>query len=139
MYRFARLVVALVGLLTLHAGATVNAETLSKFYVPFDFTAGETTLPAGAYVVRRAGASLGVLEVEGAKQRVVLTSYEGMSGDSADAARLVFNRYGDRYFLREVWLSGSSGYPIQETTEERQQGEDKARRVRLIILSGGER
>ena len=40
------------------------------------------------------------------------------TGGPADISKLVFNRYGDRYFLRELWFS-NRGYPLPETARER--------------------
>jgi hypothetical protein len=42
---------------------------------------------------------------------------------SAQECRLVFHRYGDRYFLRKVSFGGSIGYALPETDEERQWAE----------------
>jgi hypothetical protein len=121
MKRRARIIVALAILLALYVGSTANADAFSlRTYIPFEFTAGRTTLPPGNYALNRLDGSQGIFLLRSAGHGVFLVSHEAISGDTPEGARMVFNRYGERYFLREVWLSASRGYPLPETIEERE-------------------
>jgi hypothetical protein len=111
--------------------------------VPFDFAAGGKMLPAGAYLVRR--------NIAGARVTVQLRSIDGrrsldlpihtVGGTDVQAeSRLVFNKYGDQYFLSQVWLSGRSiGEELAKTTRERTLGSEMAKsatKPETIAISG---
>jgi hypothetical protein len=42
------------------------------------------------------------------------------TGSKAEPTRLVFHRYGDRYFLNQIWLEGGKGYKVPESIQERE-------------------
>ncbi|MEW6206774.1 MAG: hypothetical protein AB1631_00300 [Acidobacteriota bacterium] len=73
--------------------------------IPFNFTVKERALPAGHYTieaVRLAGSdALRIISADGRISATVLVRAE--SRESGQEPRLVFNRYGDQYFLAEVF------------------------------------
>ena len=86
-------------------GQAVNGDAV-KPVIPFKFQVGQTVLPAGQYQVTMDGLnhelSLACLTCKG---RVSIATSGGGSDDKARSEGvLVFNRYGDRYFLSEVRL-----------------------------------
>jgi hypothetical protein len=108
--------ITMLSLLLVLAGASVNAQRLSDdtigVNIPFDFTVGETRFPAGKYTLRR-------IALPSSYDRLVIQSADGR-GDSHTGvtrpnrtsqapkqSKLVFNRYGDQYFLSQVWIAGS--------------------------------
>jgi hypothetical protein len=126
------IIAALAGLLTLAASPTANAFHYQlRAKIPFAFTVNTITLPAGSYLVERLDGSEGIFLMRGARHGFFLASHGVMSGDPALGARVVFNRYGDRYFLRELWV-GRRGYPVPETTEERDLAKAQERKVALL-------
>jgi hypothetical protein len=75
------------------------AQTAISATVPFNFTVGKAEMPAGTYTISQVSSS--VIEIKGSKSVVsIVLSGSGSSNDST--AKLVFNRYGDRYSLSEV-------------------------------------
>ena len=56
----------------------------------------------------------------------------------ADKTKLVFNRYGNRYFLSEIWVNGATrGHQLPKTCRERELAKDFAqdlthRRVEIV-------
>jgi len=81
--------------------------------VPFSFNAGDRSLAAGEYRVDCGGAaSLGVMRFHSVGERsTVFINTTPENPPSPDAvqsgeARLVFHKYGDRYFLAKVWTPG---------------------------------
>ena len=73
--------------------------------VPFDFIVADQTLPSGKYTVRKAtndGKGLSISSVDG-KSSVARLSNSVVATDKARNGRLVFHRYGQQYFLAEVW------------------------------------
>ena len=70
--------------------------------VPFDFMAGDTPLPAGAYNITRGSFNVPALSIKGLHSGVTMLS--NVSGKRRDRTTcLVFNRYGDKYFLASIW------------------------------------
>jgi hypothetical protein len=115
-------IIALICVLALHGGSAARADTLqTRTFVPFDFTAGATTLRAGTYVVKRVDGTAAIIEVRSARGAVFLASHEETANNRTPGEpRMVFHRYGNRYFLREVWVSDSRGYPLRESQAERE-------------------
>jgi hypothetical protein len=77
-----------------------------KANVPFDFTAGNITLPAGEYQVGSTEHP-GTLLIRGeSTQGSFLGSFAAQANGRAAISKLVFHRYGDRYFLYQIWVQG---------------------------------
>ena len=73
--------------------------------IPFDFTAGKASLPAGIYnITLISGNTLLVRSTDGKKSVLLLARQAGHVG-TRKPARIIFNRYGDRYFLSKTFLS----------------------------------
>ena len=103
------------------ATAVVSAQAQSAntviSNVPFEFIVADKTLPAGKYRVNRSiGNALKIWTSDAAAFR--LTNEIQPSKDRR--ARLVFHRYGDRYFLAEVWTgAGDVGRQLLKSRQER--------------------
>ena len=86
------------------------AQTISmKTDIPFDFIVNGGTLPAGQYVVESFGASSSpVLLVHNVKfgQAEVVPSNPTESLEASEKTKLVFHRYGNQYFLAQIWIAG---------------------------------
>jgi hypothetical protein len=101
-------IVASLALFVLFACAGARAQTAArmKASVPFDFHVGQQTFPAGEYLVERVGRqtiqeSLLISSPDGKHSALVRTSpLTGAKGN--EGASLVFYRYGDVSFLRQV-------------------------------------
>jgi hypothetical protein len=103
------------------AQTTNRPQTAS---IPFDFNVGNKSFPPGEYRVERLNpqsdaVALAFKSTDGKMSVTILTrgvQAHGMEG----GARLVFNRYGDRYFLSQVWRpSDSTGMELPESHAER--------------------
>jgi hypothetical protein len=87
--------------------------------VPFAFSVGGQTLPAGHYVVAAAGTDL-VRIFSRQTSGLFVPTHSGMRGKS-DGSKLVFHRYGDTYFLSSVWVTGNtSGKELFRSPAERE-------------------
>jgi hypothetical protein len=121
------------------AAASVYAQANGKAIpvnIPFKFLVGDTTLPAGEYIVEPVssepvkyeykvrhhneghftvdlvpiaeapkGSTLLIRSADGHRHASVLTN-SAQNGAIPAKAKLVFHRYGDRYFLAQVWTAG---------------------------------
>jgi hypothetical protein len=91
--------------------------------VPFDFTVGQKSYQAGEYLVDQAMPSLLKLRNTSTNAAAfVLTNSVIEPGHKKSTPRLVFNRYGDKYFLSQVWPgSNSIGHQLSKSAAEREQ------------------
>jgi hypothetical protein len=98
------------GLSALLGSASLFAQTTSKrtmVEVPFSFTVGGQTLPAGAYVVEQFASNDVMWIHEPNRQGITLFTTGGQPGNPGDP-HLVFRCYNDSCFLSEAWLAGDS-------------------------------
>ena len=103
---------AILGLFFMLAISSVNAQTPSRVEVniPFDFVAGKATLKSGSYSIKRvSGNVLSIRSGDGKTTALVDAPLTLGSRDTKAGERLVFNQYGDQYFLSQVWLSVDTG------------------------------
>ena len=80
--------------------------------IPFDFNIGDRKLPSGKYSVGRIrqGSDDVVLTVddENGHSKAIRTSIAVRNLDITENGKLVFHRYGDQYFLYQVWPAGTT-------------------------------
>jgi hypothetical protein len=94
-----------------NAKAQTGASPELVANIPFAFSVGEKTLPAGEYTVRCVNrhSSTKVLLIsskDGRNSSLVSTS--SVNGSVQDNARLVFRRSGDQYFFAQAWMAADS-------------------------------
>ncbi len=84
-----------------------GAQTRNKIdaTIRFDFAAGETKLKAGDYSVRRiSDKSFLLRSADGQNKAIVLAPISiRQQRPEGSPERLVFKRYGNEYFLAQVW------------------------------------
>ena len=113
---------AILGLFFMLAIASVNAQTPSRVEVtiPFDFSAGTATLKAGTYRIKKvANNALALRSVDGKTNAIVNSPLTIESRNYRGGERLVFNKYGDQYFLSQVWLTVDTGRQLFTSGAER--------------------
>ena len=120
-------ILSLVVALTItFAAAPAAADSFGSIRVdvPFDFTANHSILPAGKYTIRSAGMnSTDVIQItsEDGKTSVFLSTHSAQSAQFKDKTVVIFHRYGDQYFLHQVWAIGDNiGSEIPKSSIERQ-------------------
>lgn len=89
------------------ASAQTPGHTLMA-NVPFEFSVGDKTLPAGDYSISRLngdGSALRISNQESNQSTSRLTQAK-QAAQPRENSVLVFRRYGDQYFLAQVWLVG---------------------------------
>jgi len=102
----------LVGVLSLLlvAGSAFAQSNEVRANVPFDFVINKTTMPAGQYQIIKVGTegsdTIAVRGMNVKAVKMVTTNHDQVSKNS-DSTRLVFHRYGNRYFLSQIWVEGS--------------------------------
>ena len=106
----------MVSLLTVLVVASVYANPYSRIRVtiPFAFAVGDKTLPAGQYTVERNRIAPELLIVRSADGRATATGFtkQVQRPTTQTQAKLVFHRYGNQYFLAQVWrMDGGEAFP----------------------------
>jgi len=105
--------------------ALVSAHAQSSQVVadiPFDFTVGGKSLKAGEYALRPFSSNNDVLVITGqdTKDVAIRITQSIEARRTPERAMLVFHRYGQRYFLSEVWTNGDrTGRQLRKSAEER--------------------
>lgn len=107
--------VAILGIFLGLAVAGVHAQAPSKVAVniPFEFSAGKTTMPAGVYIIKRmSGNNVSLRSKDGRTSVILNAPVTTNSTDPNAVERLVFERYGDRLALSQIWLTADTGRDV---------------------------
>lgn len=106
--------------LALAFAAAAQAQTAlnhKTFAVPFSFKVGNKVLPAGEYKITADNQIIRVQKTDGKENAVTLTQRtRGTNNDHN--AKLTFRRYGDQYYLSQVWLPDSLGRELKRPRRE---------------------
>jgi hypothetical protein len=135
---------SLVSLLTLLlvAGSAIAQTVHVRGNIPFNFAVGSKTFPAGTYDIGSVdsldGKTLLVQATDG-NASLMVNSNAAENLKPADKTMLVFNQYGNRYFLSEIWVNGATrGHQLPKTSREKETARDMAQnltRERIEILA----
>jgi hypothetical protein len=89
--------------------AQTENRTLMKVSIPFTFSVEDHTLPAGQYYVRSINPdhSMALVSANGG-QPVMITYTPERAGSESQNSRLIFSKYGNQYFLTQVWTKGEA-------------------------------
>ena len=123
----------LVGIITLAFASALaaSAQSSNTLYVnvPFGFSVRDKAMPAGEYIVTRSNDSISLMlrRTDGSSNAIVLTR-PVESRERQEDSKLVFNRYGDHYFLSQVWTNGdTTGREINRSRQEKALDKELAR------------
>ena len=101
--KFASMILGLGGLM---GPAVIHGQNVTNLVakVPFDFRVGETSLSAGSYNVRELTRA-GVAQLRNTKtgQAMMIAATRSKGSNSAGTSKLVFNCYGGKCFLSQIW------------------------------------
>jgi hypothetical protein len=102
---------SLVSLLSLLlvAGSAIAQTVHVRANIPFNFAVGSKTLPAGTYdvgTIDGRDSKMLLLQARDGNSSMIVGSNAAENFKPADKTKLVFNQYGSRYFLSEIWVDG---------------------------------
>lgn len=100
------------------AAPAVAQQSQYTIRVPFSFNVNARVLPAGEYDV--CVAASGAVQIRGMTSSAIFgASRLNQSPREPKNAELVFHRYGQQYFLSQVWLAGfGQGYQLPASSAE---------------------
>ena len=116
---------SLVSVFTLCAAvASANAQLIYpvRAKIPFDFSMGDKKLQAGQYTFSRLSPESEIMLVSSvdANKSVVQSTFGTQVLTPKNESKLVFHRYGDQYFLEQIWMAGErEGTQVLESRGER--------------------
>ena len=132
MKRQAFSLVTLLSLL-LVAGSAIAQTVHVRGNIPFNFAVGNKTFPAGTYYVGtidHRDSRILLLQTRDGKASMMVGSNAAENLAPADKTKLIFNQYGSRYFLSEIWMAGKArGRQLPKTSRERELARDVAENV----------
>jgi len=118
--------IVMFGLFAVLAVANLHAQTRREMTanIPFSFSVGDKNFPAGEYNVTRLNPSSdkAVIEIKSADGRLgkIVLTMPIQANETRENAKLVFNHYGDQYFLAQVWTpADNTGLAVPESKAER--------------------
>jgi len=109
--------IALAAAVAVHAqDKTITAN------VPFSFYMSSTLMPEGAYRVDKVSHGVAVrISSMQSKATKAVTTVDVFGKERSEPARLMFHRYGDNYFLAEIWTGdASAGQAIALSAREKE-------------------
>jgi|KBSSwiStaDraftv2_1062776.scaffolds.fasta_scaffold06763_5 hypothetical protein len=87
--------------------------------VPFEFSVGNQTIAAGKCTVKRLSGTSTIV-VEGDHRNVAAITMNTVASRDASKTKLVFHKYGNSYFLAQIWTEGSpDGIALVRSSAER--------------------
>ena len=114
----------IVGIALAAAMVSANAQVTSTFVtanIPFDFVVGDKTLPAGNYKVSSLTSGGNTLKISSPDGKSAAIRLSDMIPERSQhrTARMVFHRYGQKYFLAQVWTGDDYGRELRRCKTER--------------------
>jgi len=131
MRKYSRLVTAFAAVAAIATAAPAHAQTEVHLIarVPFAFAVGEASLPSDTYRLSRMNDHREVLLLRGDRTGAIVYTNEVKLPRKDRPPSLVFHRYGDQYFLREIQWEDTSRLALPETKAERNAAEIRANRA----------
>jgi hypothetical protein len=134
----------LLNMFVLVAGIAVpsiyaQSDRMAVAKVPFNFVVDGSTLAPGDYQIKTLSFSgeVSIRNTDGSAALLFLTF--GADANRADqTAKLVFHRYGDQYFLAQVWFGAETiGRELPKSKVERgvERNEKKAGEVSVLLAA----
>lgn len=117
--------IALFAASSLAAAGNLSAQDhMVKANIPFDFTVSDKVLPAGTYTI--SSLSPNAIQVRNANGHVAELSIVRDDDKRSTTPVLVFQRYGNQYFLHEILATNALNVAVPRSKrEQRRQQEAK--------------
>jgi len=131
--------VGVFGLLLVAACA--NAQSVNvKANVPFDFVVDNASLPAGTYNIQSindaSGSSTLVIRGKDGKVGRLVGSNAAEKLEPSGTSHLLFHRYGDTYFLAQIWMQGEQhGRELRPTRRQTEMAKNLRPSEDVVVLA----
>jgi len=119
---------------------SAQSERTGAINIPFSFTVGEKSLPAGEYSFernRKDSDLVWLVQSRDGHVTALFTTTAVRATETQEKAKLVFHKYGDQYFLSQIWTQGeTAGRELLIQGFERQLAKDGIERQMIVLASG---
>jgi hypothetical protein len=109
--------------------------------IPFSFNVGGKTLPAGEYTVgpnRRDYDKVWLVQSLDGHTSAIVATMSVRASETQEKTKLVFHKYGDQYFLSQIWSVGSNtGREVAETQREHKVRRELAKNAKKNKVAPG--
>jgi hypothetical protein len=124
MTKFSMLKLSLIAAVLTLASTNLHAQAgmTTRVNVPFAFEVGTVHFAPGVYTISRALGN--TLSVSGVSATAFAPSLPDSDGKPIAASKVIFAKYGDKYFLRELWAQGYANH--QKCFESQQEKQTRA-------------
>jgi hypothetical protein len=141
MKRHLHILMLICGVLAINAVSSQAQSTAHRMraHIPFAFNVGEKNLPAGDYTISVLNPSsdqkvLQISSADGRWRAIIKTT--GVSNRANEDTKLMFHRYGDRYFFAQAQLAGdSNGLAVAKSRAERAERRALASRSNRSVVA----
>ena len=130
---------SMVALLLVIAAVSVSAQSDRRkvINIPFSFIVGDKTLVAGDYTVhrnRRDYDTIWLVQSSDGRSSILFSTMSVRASRTQDQTKLVFRKYGDRYFLAQVWTpGGNTGRELPQSKLERELAKNKIESQSIVL------
>ena len=132
-------IIILASALTIGAQAQSSSSQRVIATIPFTFTVGNKTLPAGKYTftVVNPSSDRRILQIRSQDGRSsVLVQTRDVIANAVDNAKLVFDRYGDTYVFAQAQMAGdSTTLAALRSKSEQKQWVAKANKKTVVVIT----
>ena len=124
----------LLSLLLSVSAIYVNAQTktlIRNVEIPFDFSVGNKTFPAGVYSVTSVNQEKIMLRLRSGdgRETIHIITSPVQAKQTPETSKLIFRRYGETYFLSQIWESyNEQGRQLAKSRTEQSVERDLAKR-----------
>lgn len=135
-----RQIVSILGVFgLLLVAACANAQSLKvTANVPFDFAVDKAAMPAGAYSIDSLSSNSKALVIRNhdAGVQMIQLANAASSLNASPDTKLVFHRYGERYFLSQIWVQGETeGRQLRTSKREAEIAKNMQRDQDVVIMA----
>ena len=134
MRMYSRLVTSFAAVAALAAVAPVQTQDVRLIArVPFEFAVGNANLPRDTYRVSRMDGHPEMLLLRSDRTGAFVRTDEMRVPRDGATPSLLFHRYGNHYFLREIRWDGTARLDLPETNAERDAAEGRTDRAAALM------
>jgi hypothetical protein len=119
-----------------------QAQARAKAVVPFEFNMEQQVMSAGAYEISSmsTGSALAVRNLDTREARLLIAPMykQASQGAGIPHAKLVFHKYGDQYFLAEIWDGRDNtgiAFPESKHEKEVQSASNLASQPEVVVIA----
>lgn len=108
--------------------------------IPFSFVVGQKIFPAGEYTFapnRKDSHNIWVVQRLDGRTKALFITMPVRSIETQQKAKLIFHKYGDQYFLSQIWTpGGNSGRELLMPRLERELAKNAIERQTVVLANG---